>query len=110
MPLFWRAAGVLVTGALAAATATTPASGATGRPAPDATMPPGAVGAIEQADPAPAGFRSWPEAMAVQARLNEAADQIVAATASAGGETGFAGLIAAPENRELRLYWKGSPP
>ncbi|MBW4718275.1 S1 family peptidase [Saccharothrix obliqua] len=53
----------------------------------------------------PGGFGSWAELLAVQARLDVAADQVVAL----GGE-GFAGTVTAAENRELRVYWKGVLP
>src|SRR2546430_157636 len=54
---------------------------------------------------APGGFASWADLMKMQNRLNAAAERIVAASA-----TGYAGIVAAPENRELRVYWKGAPP
>jgi hypothetical protein len=57
---------------------------------------------------APAGFGSWADVARLQARLNRAGGRITAAVR--GRDTGFAGIIAAPENRELRVYWKGTPP
>jgi hypothetical protein len=54
---------------------------------------------------APGGFASWADLMKMQNRLNAAAERIVATSA-----TGYAGIVAAPENRELRVYWKGTPP
>lgn len=53
----------------------------------------------------PGGFRTWGELRAEQQRLNAAADKIVAANGN-----GFAGIVAAPENRELRVYWAGKAP
>ncbi|BCJ68432.1 hypothetical protein GCM10009779_50140 [Polymorphospora rubra] len=56
----------------------------------------GPVGAV------PGGFATWSELIDVQTRLNTAAERIASAR-----NTGFAGIVAAPENRELRVYWKG---
>ncbi|MEV0427277.1 hypothetical protein [Micromonospora sp. NPDC050495] len=54
------------------------------------------------AGPVPAGFASWTELISVQERLNQAATRVAAVKGA-----GFAGIVAAPENRELRVYWKG---
>lgn len=67
------------------------ASTATSRPAPSG--------------PVPTGFANWPGVYAFQARLNAAAEQIVAADG-----TGRASIVAAPANRELRVYWPGRVP
>ncbi|MEV7229547.1 hypothetical protein AB0M79_21350 [Polymorphospora sp. NPDC051019] len=76
---------------LVAASLTSPTSAAS---AVDAKpVPTGAV---------PGGFATWSELIEVQTRLNAAADKVEAAK-----NAGFAGLVAAPENRELRVYWKG---
>jgi hypothetical protein len=53
----------------------------------------------------PAGFASWAEVFAVQDRLNAAAEKIIATRGS-----GFAGVVAAPENGDVRVYWKGRVP
>ncbi|WP_168211547.1 hypothetical protein [Actinosynnema sp. ALI-1.44] len=53
--------------------------------------------------PVPGGFAAWGDLLAMQQKLNRAAEQIAAANGD-----GFAGIIAAPENRELRVYWKGA--
>lgn len=53
----------------------------------------------------PPGYKSWDAVFTEQARLNAVADRIVAA-----GGTGYAGLVADPENRDVRLYWKGAVP
>ncbi|MFG2054347.1 hypothetical protein ACGFI9_09960 [Micromonospora sp. NPDC048930] len=53
--------------------------------------------------PVPAGFASWAELISVQDKLNQAATRITAVKGD-----GFAGIVAAPENRELRVYWKGT--
>ncbi|MEV6495134.1 hypothetical protein AB0M20_41915, partial [Actinoplanes sp. NPDC051633] len=53
----------------------------------------------------PPGFASWDEVFELQSKLNAAADRIVAA----GGD-GYAGLVADPDNRDVRLYWKGEVP
>ncbi|MFD2348214.1 hypothetical protein ACFSTC_00635 [Nonomuraea ferruginea] len=47
--------------------------------------------------------------MATQEKLVKAADRVTAAVKTRG-DTGFAGIVAAPENRELRVYWKGDTP
>ncbi|MFF5210420.1 hypothetical protein [Streptosporangium sp. NPDC000396] len=65
--------------------------------------------AIEQNGPVPGGFDSWKELLATQERLVSAADRITAA-AQKQGASGYAGIIAAPENHELRVYWKGNTP
>ncbi|WP_162907565.1 S1 family peptidase [Allorhizocola rhizosphaerae] len=53
----------------------------------------------------PAGFRSWEELSELQDRLNNAADHILSERSE-----GYSGLVAAPENRELLVYWKGEVP
>jgi hypothetical protein len=53
----------------------------------------------------PAGFTTWAELFAVQDKLNSAAARIVAMRGA-----GYAGIVAAPQNRALRVYWKGSVP
>lgn len=52
--------------------------------------------------PVPTGFASWADVISMQEKLNQAATRVAATR----GE-GFAGIVAAPENRELRVYWKG---
>lgn len=54
---------------------------------------------------APAGFSSWQDLFAIQSSLNATADKLYAAKGA-----GYAGIVAAPENGEVRLYWKGSVP
>ena len=58
-------------------------------------------------DAVPGGFASWSELFGMQQRLNAAADAIQAA---GGAGSGYANTIAAPENRQLVLYWKGAVP
>jgi hypothetical protein len=60
------------------------------------------AGTSAETGPVPGGFRSWGELRAMQQKLNAAADRVTAA----GGD-GLAGIVAAPENRELRVYWAG---
>ncbi len=55
--------------------------------------------------PAPAGFASWKQVWAYQARLNAAAETILAA-----GDAGNASIVADPTRRELRVYWHGAVP
>ncbi|BCJ70377.1 hypothetical protein [Polymorphospora rubra] len=84
-------AGVAV---LVAASLTSPASAAPN--AKPVTPGAGPVGAV------PGGFADWSELIAVQSKLNAAAEKVAAAK-----NAGFAGIVAAPENREVRVYWKG---
>ncbi|RCG31411.1 hypothetical protein DQ384_11945 [Sphaerisporangium album] len=65
--------------------------------------------AIEPAGKVPGGFASWKDLLATQEKLVKAADRVTAAAKAQGGG-GFAGVIAAPENHELRVYWKGDTP
>lgn len=65
--------------------------------------------AIEPAGAVPGGFASWKDLLAVQDKLVKAADRITAAARRDGG-SGYAGVVLAAENRELRLYWKGRQP
>lgn len=67
--------------------------------------PPPWSGTLPGAGSPPGGFHDWADLMKVQARLDAAADRIGAA----GGE-GFSGIVVSPENRKLRVYWKGRPP
>ncbi|MFF5248135.1 hypothetical protein ACFY3V_27940 [Streptosporangium sp. NPDC000095] len=64
---------------------------------------------IEPAGAVPGGFASWKDLLATQEKLVKAADRVTAAVKAQGG-AGFAGIVAAPENHELRVYWKGSTP
>ncbi|MDH2429896.1 hypothetical protein [Sphaerisporangium sp. TRM90804] len=61
--------------------------------------------AVEHTGAVPGGFGSWQELLATQERLVKAAERVTAA-----GGAGYAGVVAAPENRELRVYWKGDVP
>ncbi|MBB2912424.1 hypothetical protein FHS43_003707 [Streptosporangium becharense] len=65
--------------------------------------------AVEPADEVPGGFSSWKDLLATQEKLVKAADRVTAAVKTQDA-AGFAGIIAAPENRELRVYWKGDTP
>ena len=53
---------------------------------------------------APGGYSSWADLMAVQERLDKAADQIVASDG-----VGYAGIAVSAEKRKLTVYWHGSP-
>jgi len=59
--------------------------------------------------PAPGGFSSWAEVMKMQQRLNAAATRIQEAAKARPG-SGYANIVAAPENRELVVYWQGQVP
>ncbi|GAA1277999.1 hypothetical protein GCM10009677_35240 [Sphaerisporangium rubeum] len=73
--------------------------------APDPVKP-STTGAVEHTGAVPGGFASWKDLLLFQQKLTTAADRITAAAKNGGG---YAGIIAAPENRELRVYWKGKP-
>ncbi|MEV4374827.1 hypothetical protein AB0J71_47810 [Nonomuraea sp. NPDC049637] len=55
----------------------------------------------------PGGFADWNALFSEQTRLNGVADRILARAETADG---YGGIIVAPENHEVRLYWKGSMP
>ncbi|MFI8106061.1 hypothetical protein [Streptomyces sp. NPDC086023] len=99
-----RLAAVLGAGALAASLV---AGTAAAQDAPAAKPAPAApAGATTgHTGPVPGGFASWADLMALQKKLDAAADRITATRAE-----GYAGIVTAPENRELRLYWKGTLP
>ncbi|WP_336216236.1 S1 family peptidase [Nonomuraea sp. LPB2021202275-12-8] len=61
----------------------------------------------EPRDAVPAGFGSWSALFAEQTRLNAVADRILATAETADG---YGGIIVAPENHEVRLYWRGEVP
>ena len=84
-------AAVLATVALA-----TPAGADAKSPTASPAQPAGAV---------PGGFSSWSELFSMQDKLNTAANRILATDG-----TGYAGTVAAPEARQLRVYWKGTVP
>ncbi|GAA3022221.1 hypothetical protein [Streptosporangium longisporum] len=58
-------------------------------------------------EPVPAGFTGWDALFAEQDRLNGVADRI---TERAETAEGYAGIVVAPENHEVRLYWRGAVP
>ncbi|MER6824626.1 hypothetical protein ABT352_01365 [Streptosporangium sp. NPDC000563] len=74
--------------------------------APDPVKP-RATGSVEHTGPVPGGYASWKDLLLDQQKMVKAADRITAALADDGD--GYAGVIAAPEDRELRVYWKGKP-
>jgi hypothetical protein len=57
------------------------------------------------AEAVPGGFATWADLFATQDKLNAAANRILQTDS-----TGYAGIVAAPESRQLRVYWKGSVP
>ncbi|MEO3811996.1 hypothetical protein ABGB17_23615 [Sphaerisporangium sp. B11E5] len=73
--------------------------------APDPVKPP-TTGAVEHTGPVPGGYASWDELLLDQQRMVRAADRITAVP----DKNGYAGVVAAPEHRELRVYWKGELP
>ncbi|GAA1506838.1 hypothetical protein GCM10009677_44200 [Sphaerisporangium rubeum] len=58
-------------------------------------------------DPVPGGFADWRALFTEQARLNGVADRLLAVSEDAEG---YAGIVADPENHEVRLYWRGTVP
>ncbi|MEO3809255.1 S1 family peptidase [Sphaerisporangium sp. B11E5] len=55
----------------------------------------------------PGGFADWRALFTEQARLNGVADRLLAVAEEAEG---YAGIVADPENHEVRLYWRGTLP
>ena len=96
------AVGAAVLTATALTATVVAAAPAQSHPRPPKPVVPSASGPEE---PIPKGFSSWAEVYAWQARLNVAAEQVLAADT-----TGNASIVAAPETRELRVYWKGAVP
>lgn len=69
----------------------------------------GTVAAALALAPVPGGFAGWSELMSMQNTLNTAAEKIQKAAAMSA-RNGYAGVVAAPENRELLVYWQGEVP
>lgn len=84
--------GVVV---LATAVSAAPATGA-----PAGT---GLTGSVVASTPVPGGFASWEELLRLQEKMNAAAERV-------SGGAGFAGVVADPTTRQLRVYWKGQAP
>lgn len=80
---------------------------ATAAPADHAATKPAGTGAVVDGTPVPGGFASWQDLLRMQARLNAGAARITNAGAA---DSGFAGVVADPTARELRVYWKGQAP
>ncbi|MEI5102798.1 hypothetical protein RB200_35090 [Streptomyces sp. PmtG] len=57
----------------------------------------------------PGGFTTWPDLFTMQQRLNAKAMKIEKA-ARAARQDNPVGIVAAPENRALRVYWHGAVP
>jgi hypothetical protein len=91
-------AGVVVAAAFAAPAAAVPTPAPSDHPKP--VIPSHLPGG-----PVPGGFASWAELYAMQDRLNAAATRILQT-----GGAGNASIVAAPQNRELRVYWNGAVP
>jgi hypothetical protein len=95
-------AGLVAVGLLAAPASASPSPWP---PDPIAEAKPAIQAGHQPGGPVPAGFGSWADVFAMQERLNAAATRILAA-----GGAGNASIVAAPENRELRVYWNGRVP
>jgi hypothetical protein len=79
------------------------ATALTAAPAGAAPAGAGQTGSVVASTPVPGGFASWAELLKVQEKMNAAAERV-----SAG--PGFAGVVADPTSRQLRVYWKGQAP
>ncbi len=60
-------------------------------------------------EPVPGGFKTWGELFAVQEQMNSAALAITTEAAKLP-DSGLGTVIAAPENRHLKIFWKGAVP
>jgi len=101
--------GTKVSGALAAVSVALVATVALATPALATPAQAGGKSPSPSTGPAaaavPGGFATWAELFSMQDRLNAAANQILATDS-----TGYASIVAAPESRQLRVYWKGAVP
>jgi hypothetical protein len=79
------------------------ATALTAAPAGAAPAGKGQTGSVVASTPVPGGFASWAELLRVQEKMNAAAERFSA-------RAGFAGVVADPTSRQLRLYWKGQAP
>ena len=98
-----HAQAILGVAVLLVGLAASPVTGAP--PSPAAEEPKQEAPGTAPSEPPPAGFSSWEELSDTQDSLNDAADQILSSTSP-----GYAGLVAAPETRQLTVYWKGAVP
>lgn len=96
--------------ALALATVVLAGIGATSSPATASVLDDRSTAprAVEQPGAVPGGFGSWEELLAMQERLVKGADRVTAA--SERGASGFAGVVVAAEERQLKVFWKGELP
>lgn len=99
----WVSALVAVSVGVFAPMASASAGGGGDGDKPIVTQP--ATGQLPGAGPVPGGFKNWNELMRVQDRLDAAADRVTALNGS-----GFAGITVSAEERQLKVYWKGSAP
>ncbi|MGL4178146.1 MAG: S1 family peptidase [Dermatophilaceae bacterium] len=58
---------------------------------------------LSTASPAPAGFASWDDLLAVQEKLSRAAARLEALDG-----TGYSGIVVSPERNLVALYWNGA--
>lgn len=96
--------------ALGVACALLPILGAGTAMAQVADDPGGKAPIRNEADPrgqAPGGFASWTALFSEQTRLNGVADRVLESAETAEG---YGGIVVAPENHEVRLYWRGDVP
>jgi hypothetical protein len=74
-----------------------------------AVATPSAAAPLPLPSDVPGGFATWDELAAMQIKLNAVATKIQTA-ASALADNGYSNVIAAPEHRQLDVYWKGTVP
>ncbi|WP_158857654.1 hypothetical protein [Streptomyces sp. NRRL B-1347] len=96
---------VLLLTCTAVAATTGEASSASTPPKPVPRTP----GAQFPTGPAPDGFATWSDLFTTQQRLNAKASKILTAARTAGHDNPV-GVVAAPKNRALRVYWHGTVP
>lgn len=66
-------------------------------------------GNVLAGEPVPGGFASWSDLFTTQDRMNTAGARVTA-IGRADARSGYAGIVADPTTRELRVYWKGQAP
>ncbi|WP_172381742.1 hypothetical protein [Streptomyces sp. MNP-20] len=100
---------VLLLTCTAVAATTGEASSASTPPKPVPRAAPGTPGAPIPQGPVPDGFATWSDLFTMQQRLNTKATKVLKAARTAGHDNPV-GIVAAPKNRELRVYWHGTVP
>src|SRR4051812_38477478 len=89
--------------------ATHPANATPGAPSGIAVTAKAAAATPLPQQAAPPGFASWAEVAALQAKLHDAAIRI-SSVADSAAVSGLGSIHADPEDRAVRVYWKGDLP